>query len=105
MLGNKRVSHFASLAKYAVAFFEMSRSSVTRASSRFNWRISASLPAWPDTTFASYRFQAYSECWLTPSRCETSSTGYPRSVIWATASRLNSSLKLDFPVVASCPQN
>lgn len=52
MLGNKRVSHFASLAKYAVAFFGMSRSSVTLASSRFSWRISASLPASPDTTFA-----------------------------------------------------
>src|SRR5690606_29132233 len=41
MLGNKRVPHFASLAKYAVAFFRMSRSSVTRASSRFNCRISS----------------------------------------------------------------
>ena len=41
MLGNKRVSHFASLAKYAVAFFKMSRSSVTRASSVFRRRISA----------------------------------------------------------------
>jgi hypothetical protein len=50
MLGNKRVSHFASLAKYAVAFFRMSRSSVTRVSSRFNWRISAYLPVLPDTS-------------------------------------------------------
>ena len=41
MLGNERVSHFASLAKYAVAFFKMSRSSVTRASSFFSRRISA----------------------------------------------------------------
>ena len=41
MLSNKRVSHFASLAKYAVAFFKMSRSSVTRASSFFRRRISA----------------------------------------------------------------
>src|SRR5690606_3872751 len=40
MLGNERVSHFASLAKYAVAFFKMSRSSVTRASSFFSRRIS-----------------------------------------------------------------
>jgi hypothetical protein len=45
----------------------MSRSSVTRASSRFNCRISASLPASPDTTFANCRFHAYSECVLTPS--------------------------------------
>ena len=42
MLGNERVSHFASRAKYAVAFFRMSRSSVTLDSSRFNRRISAS---------------------------------------------------------------
>lgn len=40
MLGDERVSHFASLAKYAVAFFRMSRSSVTRASSFFSRRIS-----------------------------------------------------------------
>jgi hypothetical protein len=39
-------------------FFSMSRSSVTRASSRFNCRISASLPASPDTTFPNRRFQA-----------------------------------------------
>ena len=51
MLGNKCVSHFASLAKYAVAFFRMSRSSVIRARSRFNCRISASLAASPDATF------------------------------------------------------
>ncbi len=36
MLGNERVFHFASRAKYAVAF-RMSHSSVTRANSRFNW--------------------------------------------------------------------
>ena len=28
----------------------------------------------------------------------------PRSVMWATASRLNSSLKLAFPIVVFCPQ-
>jgi len=105
MLGNERVSHFASRAKYAVAFFRMSRSSVTRANSRFSWRISASLPTSPDTTFASCRFHAYSECALTPSRYETSDTGYPRSVIWATASRFKASLKFGFPIIASCPQN
>lgn len=38
---DERVSHFASLAKYAVAFFRMSRSSVTRASSCFSRLISA----------------------------------------------------------------
>ena len=44
MLGNERVSNFTSPAKYAVASFGMSRSSVTRASLRSSWRISASLP-------------------------------------------------------------
>jgi len=40
MPDDERVSHFASLAKYAVAFFRMSRSSVTLASSLFRRRIS-----------------------------------------------------------------
>lgn len=40
MLCNERVLHFASLAKYAVAFFNMSRSSVTRASSFLSCLIS-----------------------------------------------------------------
>src|SRR5690606_757802 len=58
MLGHERVSHFASLAKYAVAFFRMSRSSDTRTSSRFSRRISASFAVSPDTAFANLRFQA-----------------------------------------------
>ena len=58
MLGHERVSHFASLAKYAVAFFRMSRSSETRASSRFSRRISASFSVSPDTAFANLRLQA-----------------------------------------------
>jgi len=45
MLGHKRVLHFASLAKYAAAFFWMSRSSVTRASSRFSRRFLSQLKA------------------------------------------------------------
>jgi len=40
MLGDERVSHFAFPAKYAVAFFRMSRSPVTPASSFFSSRIS-----------------------------------------------------------------
>jgi hypothetical protein len=46
MQGNERVLHFASLAKYAVAFFRISRSSVTRANSFFSRLISSasSLP-------------------------------------------------------------
>jgi len=35
MFGNERISHFASRAKYALALFKMSRSSVTQASSHF----------------------------------------------------------------------
>jgi hypothetical protein len=45
MLIDESVPHFASLAKYTVAFFNMSRSSVTRASSRFNRLISADCSA------------------------------------------------------------
>src|SRR5213594_1978826 len=41
MLLDKAVSHPDSLAKYAAAFFKISRSSVTRASSRFSRAISA----------------------------------------------------------------
>jgi hypothetical protein len=58
MLGHERVSHFASLAKYAVAFFRMSRSSDTRASSFFRRRISVSFSASPDDAFANFLFQA-----------------------------------------------
>jgi len=70
MLGHKRVSHFASLAKYALAIvlgpmadngapvLRMSRSSDTRTSSRFSRRISASFTVSPDTAFANRRFQA-----------------------------------------------
>lgn len=53
------------LARSAEVQFGMSRSSVTRANSPLSWRISASLPVSPDTTFASCRFLAYSECGLT----------------------------------------
>lgn len=41
MQGNERVFHFASLAKYAAAYFRMSRSSVMRASSFFSRLISS----------------------------------------------------------------
>jgi len=44
----------------------------TRASSRFSRRISASSSVLPDTAFANLRFEAWSECVLTPSRAETS---------------------------------
>jgi len=64
------VERVASLAKYAVAFFRMSRSSVTRVSSCFSRLISedwSSFAAVPGE--AAYRFiQAYKECVLTPRR-------------------------------------
>ena len=71
--GYERVSHFASLAKCAVAFvgdtpppgafpdppqLGMSRSAVTAASSRFRRRISASFTALRDDAFANVRFHA-----------------------------------------------
>ena len=59
------------------ARFRMSRSSATRASSRFNRRISASFPASPEEACANFFFQAWSACWLTPRRSETSLTGSP----------------------------
>ena len=37
--------------------------------------------------------------------CLDGERGCPCSTTWATVSRLNSSLKLGFPIVASCPQN
>ena len=56
ILGHKRVSHFAYLAKYAVAFCKMSRSSVTRTSSRFSRRISTSLSALPEPRVVAHFF-------------------------------------------------
>lgn len=87
MPGHERVSRFASLAKYARAivlgpmadngspFFRISRSSDTRANSRFSRRISPSFSVSPDTAFANLRIQAQSECVITPSRSETSLAG------------------------------
>lgn len=42
MLSHKRVLHLASLAKYAAAFFKMSRSSVILVNSRLSLRFSVS---------------------------------------------------------------
>lgn len=68
MLYIERILHLASLAKYTVAFFRMSRSFVTRASSRFNRLFSA---AWSSLPAASegleYFFtHEYNEWLLTP---------------------------------------
>ncbi len=83
------------LAKYAAAFFRMSRSSVTRRNSVFSRRTSAlwstsarcTTPGLPNV-----RSQAYRLCVVTPSRCATSATLKPRSVTYRTASILNSSV-------------
>jgi len=74
MRGDERVLHFASLAKYAVAFFRMSRVTEERDSSRFNRRISASLSS-PPAGSENFFFHAYKECVLMPRRVETSATG------------------------------
>ncbi|BAQ68694.1 hypothetical protein NHU_01536 [Rhodovulum sulfidophilum] len=52
VLSNERIPHRDSLAKYAVAFFRISRSSVTRARSRFSRRISSAWAATSWITFA-----------------------------------------------------
>ena len=75
MQANERVLHFASLAKNATVFFEMSRSSVTRANSFFS-RLIWSISSFPLAFHAAnFFFHPYTECWLAPRRCETSATG------------------------------
>ena len=53
--------------------------------------------------FANFSFQAQSEYGLTPSRSDTSLTGRPRAVIFATALRLNSSRTELLLTIASAP--
>lgn len=80
------------LAKYAAAFFKISRSSVTRLSSACSRLISISeleLIA----GFCYFFIQAYKLCVETPSAADTSATDRLRSVTWRTASTLNSSVK------------
>ena len=52
VLRNERIPHRDSLAKYAVAFFRMSRPEVTRSRSRFNRRISSACASTSWITFA-----------------------------------------------------
>src|SRR5690606_17527895 len=94
MIPDKGVLHWVCFAKYAAAFFKMSRSSVTRRSSAFRRRTS-----W-DCSFTSRRAPSspayclrhwYKLQVLTPRRAATSATLWPRSVVWRTASILNSS--------------
>lgn len=65
LLADEGVPHVGCLAKYAVASFRMSRSSLTRRNSAFSRRISAAasciaapvgLPAWRYARSHSYRF-------------------------------------------------
>ena len=51
MVPNERIPYRDSLAKYAAAFFRMSRSSVTRFSSDLRRRISAVCPVLPGVRF------------------------------------------------------
>src|SRR6056297_184054 len=82
MRPDEGVLHWDSRAKYAVAFFRISRSSVTRVNSRFRRRFSAS---WSTTAFCvgspNSFSHLYREYGLTPNRRDTSRTGYPRTVI------------------------
>jgi hypothetical protein len=94
MRPDEGVLHWDSRAKYAFAmalepvaihdspFFRMSRSSVTRASSRFSRRFSASwsMPLAFGEGSANSLSHLYSECELTPRRRETSRTGYPSAL-------------------------
>jgi hypothetical protein len=99
MLINERVLYSDALAKYAAAFFRMSRSSVVRFNSAFMRLISflsastSSLIGDGDRCRAclSQTYRLLSEM---PSRFATSTTPWPRSVTCLTASALNSAVYL-----------
>src|SRR5690606_1550081 len=98
MRAHERVLRPYPLAKYAAAFFRMSRSSVTRRSSALRRRISAeSVPTNAETAaafpaFFAFCTQSYSVCLGIPIRAATSTTVKPRSSTCFTASALNSSV-------------
>ena len=80
-----------------VAFFKISRSSETRASSFFKRLISAACSVVSLICLRGCEncaFHVYKDLVLIPKRSETSATEKPRSTTWATASRLNSSVNL-----------
>src|SRR5690606_32898576 len=94
---HERVLRPYPLAKYAAAFFRMSRSSVTRRSSALSRRISAeSLGAAeaPDAgaIFLATCTQPYRVCLGIPIRAATSTTVKPRSITCFTASARHSSV-------------
>src|SRR5699024_9860322 len=106
MVSHEGVLHPDCFAKYAAAFFRMSRSSVTRRSSDLSRRISS---AWSAAAARAggdipYCFRHVYRLWIdTPSRAATSATEWPRSVTCLTASTLNSSvyrLLMDTPAAA-----
>src|SRR5690606_9988549 len=92
---HERVLRPYPLAKYAAAFFRMSRSSVTRRSSACSRRTSEACPASASRTSGALRrarTQAYSASGLTPNRSATSLVGRPCSSTCLAASALNSSV-------------
>src|SRR5690625_1218891 len=95
MLFDKRVLQPDSLAKYAAAFFKMSRSSVSRLTSvrkRLSSAASA-LSCLRCSVGLLYRFNhPYMLCVDTPRRAATSATGRPCSATCLTAATLNSSV-------------
>lgn len=91
MRSHERVLRPYLLAKYAAAFFRMSRSSVTRLSSAFSRRTSAEsffydgLPA-AGIALRALRTHSYSVCFGIPMWGGTSITVKPRSITCFTAS-------------------
>jgi hypothetical protein len=79
MIQDKRVPHPDALAKYAAAFYRMSRSSSTRFSSAFRRAFSARRSSWTTRrgVLPASLSHLYSEWMLTPIRPATSRTGYP----------------------------
>ena len=79
---DERVPHPDCLAKYAAAFFRMSRSSVTRRSSAFSRRSSSVCEACACHSAAGAEYALihwYRLCWLTPIRADTSAEDIKRA--------------------------
>jgi hypothetical protein len=95
MIADEPVLHRDSRAEYVAAFFNMSRSSVTRTSSFFTRRSCAARSASllrTVTDFENSAFHVQSDFVVTHNRSATSQTACPHSTTCATGSRLNSSV-------------
>src|SRR5690606_39190145 len=98
MRAHERLLRPYPLAKYAAAFFRMSRSSGTRRSSALRRRISAESvptgaePAAGVPAFVAFCTQSYSVRLGTPMRAATSTTAKPRSSTCSAAAALSSSV-------------